>query len=37
MRPATLVLHEQLIRLSKGAIKAWETWLESAKQEAARN
>ncbi len=32
MSPHTVTLHEQLIRLTKGAIKAWETWLESEKQ-----
>ena len=27
MSPPTRLLHESLIRLAKGAIKAWETWL----------
>lgn len=27
MHPATRALHEALIRLAKGAIKAWEKWL----------
>lgn len=27
MTPATEKLHEALIRLAKGAIKAWEEWL----------
>lgn len=27
--PATAALHEQLIRLAKGAIKVWETWLDA--------
>nr|DAL05367.1 MAG TPA: hypothetical protein [Caudoviricetes sp.] len=31
MSPATIVLHESLIRLAKGMIKAWETWLETKK------
>lgn len=31
MKPATLLLHETLIRLMKGAIHAWEKWLESQK------
>ena len=29
MTPATIALHEALIRLLKGAITAWEKWLES--------
>lgn len=29
MNPATKKLHEALIRLAKGAIKAWEEWLEA--------
>ena len=29
MSPATIRLHETLIRLAKGAITAWETWLDS--------
>lgn len=28
---ATIKLHESLIRLVKGAIKAWEDWLEARK------
>jgi hypothetical protein len=32
MSPATLELHEALIRLVKGAITAWERWLEKQKQ-----
>ena len=28
MNPITKELHETLIRLIKGCIKAWETWLE---------
>lgn len=31
MKPATILLHETLIRLAKGAITAWEKWLESCK------
>lgn len=27
MTPATKRLHEQLIRLVKGMVKAWEEWL----------
>ncbi len=33
MKPATRVLHETLIRLFKGMIKAWETWLEKQDDE----
>lgn len=29
MSPATRTLHEALIRLAKGMISAWETWLKS--------
>ncbi|EPD36077.1 hypothetical protein HMPREF9701_04896 [Delftia acidovorans CCUG 274B] len=29
MSPATQDLHRALIRLAKGAITAWEKWLES--------
>lgn len=32
MSPATLQLHETLIRLAKGVITAWEKWLESLKK-----
>lgn len=32
MSPATIQLHEALIRLAKGALKAWESWLEAIKQ-----
>lgn len=28
MTPATKTLHEALIRLLKGAITAWEAWLQ---------
>lgn len=28
MTPATFELHKTLIRLVKGCISAWETWLE---------
>ena len=27
MTPATRLFHETLIRLVKGMVKAWETWL----------
>lgn len=33
MTLATKKLHEQLIRLLKGMIKAWEQWLEEQSQE----
>jgi hypothetical protein len=32
MLPAAVILHETLIRLAKGAITAWEKWLESQKK-----
>lgn len=31
MKQSTIILHESLIRLLKGAITAWEKWLESNK------
>lgn len=31
MKTSTIILHETLIRLLKGAITAWERWLESSK------
>ena len=31
MSPATVKLHETLIRLVKGMISAWEEWLKSAR------
>lgn len=31
MDTAKLKLHEQLIRLAKGMIKAWEEWLDHQK------
>lgn len=31
MSKSTLILHESLLRLAKGMIKAWETWLEQQK------
>lgn len=33
MKPATIVLHETLIRQLKGMISAWEKWLEAQKQQ----
>ena len=32
MSNATIQLHEQLIRLAKGAIKAWEEYINSFKK-----
>ena len=32
MDNATLMLHEQLLRLAKGMIKAWETWLAAQRE-----
>lgn len=29
MTPATAKLHETLIRVAKGALKAWEDWLKA--------
>lgn len=34
MTRATIILHEKLIRLSKGLISAWEEWLAEMKQQA---
>ena len=34
MDHAKLELHEQLLRLAKGMLKAWEAWLQA--QQAAR-
>jgi len=31
MESTKLALHEQLIRLAKGMLKAWETWLQAQK------
>ncbi len=31
MTAATVKLHEQLIRLAKGMVKAWEDWLTEQK------
>lgn len=33
MKPRSIRLHEALIRMAKGMLKAWETWLEEAKTE----
>jgi len=33
MSAATLALHEQLIRLAKGMISAWENWLKAQKRQ----
>lgn len=33
MNLSSIKLHESLIRLAKGMIKAWETWLEEAKNQ----
>lgn len=32
MDNAKLTLHEQLLRLAKGMIKAWETWLAAQRE-----
>jgi hypothetical protein len=31
MSKSTIKLHEVLLRLAKGMLKAWETWLEETK------
>lgn len=36
MNAATVLLHESLIRLAKGALAAWEKWLQTRKQESNR-
>jgi len=33
MKSSTRILHETLIRLAKGMIKAWEEWLKKQIQE----
>ena len=33
MRPATMNLNRQVIRLCKGIVKAWEQWVEEVEQE----
>lgn len=33
MDDAKLALHEQLLRLAKGMLKAWETWLQAQRGE----
>jgi hypothetical protein len=33
MDNAKLALYEQLLRLAKGMLKAWETWLEAQRSE----
>ena len=30
---AKLALHEQLLRLAKGMLKAWEAWLETQRDQ----
>jgi hypothetical protein len=32
MSKSTLILHESLLRLAKGMLKAWETWLNEQKK-----
>ena len=31
MHPRTIRLHEAMIKLAKGAVRAWEEWLQSHK------
>jgi hypothetical protein len=33
LSPASIQLHETLIRLLKGVVSAWEKWLEAMKQQ----
>jgi len=33
MRKPTIILHESLIRLARGMLKAWEAWLADARAE----
>lgn len=35
MKSSTIILHETLIRLLKGAITAWEKWLDSNRTAAS--
>lgn len=35
MDAAKLALHEQLLRLAKGMLKAWETWLATQRDTVA--
>jgi hypothetical protein len=32
MTPATITLHEKLIRLLKGMLSAWEEWLDDQRR-----
>jgi len=34
MRTATIRLHERLITLFKGILKAWEDWLKESREES---
>lgn len=34
MKPATLILHRQLLRLAKGLVKSYEEWLIAVESEA---
>lgn len=36
MSAATIALHEQLLRLAKGVIAAWEHWLAAQKEEVSK-
>ena len=33
VKKSTIILHETLIRLAKGMIKAWEKWLNDIKEQ----
>jgi hypothetical protein len=33
MNPSTIKLHDKLLRLAKGMLKAWEEWIEEQKKE----
>ena len=36
MRQSTMILNRQVIRLSKGVIKAWEQWVDEMELEAIK-
>ena len=33
MRPSTVTLHRQIIRLCKGILKAWEQWIKETEED----
>lgn len=36
MSPCTIILHEKLIRATKGMVKAWQEWLDAKKEELTK-